>query len=187
MGKMTEVTLALGYLRMGLLHDAAVVLMAVVTKLRHRRHEELRVGTGMGQMAGQTIPTGKRGMGMGEGHIRIGHILPMALPAYILDRAPHLFGVWTSQIMTGPAGPIAKRLMDHGQTRHRRRPQPHIGCRWRWRRRDERRRRRCGRRRGRLATSRAQNSKTDNGQQPKPPGQTTCGEHGNKGAAVRCR
>lgn len=170
MGKMTEVTFALGYLRMGLLHDAAVVLMAVVTKLRHRGHEELRVGTGMGQMAGQTIPAGKRSVSMGEGPIRIGHILPMALSAYVLDRTPHRLGVRALQIMAGPAGPIAKGLMDYGQTRHRRRPQPHIGRRRRRCGRDERRRRRCGRRRGRLATSRAQESKPNNGQQSKPPG-----------------
>ncbi len=52
MRKMTEITLALGYLRMGLLHDAAVVLMAIVTKLRHRCHQQLGMGTGMRQMTG---------------------------------------------------------------------------------------------------------------------------------------
>ncbi len=122
---------------------------------------------------------------MGKGPIRIGHILPMALAAHLLDCAPHLPGVGASQIMTGSAGPIAERLMNHGQTRHWRRSQPHIGRRWRRCGRNERRRRRGRRGRRRWATSRAQDSKADDGQQSQPFGQTTRGEHGGKGATVQ--
>ena len=88
MRQMAQVAFALGHAGMRLIDDLTMVLMAAVAQLRRRLHQQVRVRSGMGKVAIQTLTLGKGLVRVLHRRVGIRHLLPVALAAYLVHRAP---------------------------------------------------------------------------------------------------
>lgn len=87
-GKVTEVTFALGNAGVRLRYRLAILVVAVLTQLCDRLEQELGVGAGVGEVAVQAIALRERLVLEGDWRSRVGHLFPMALAAHLCRRSP---------------------------------------------------------------------------------------------------
>ena len=124
MRDVAEIALLLGDGRMRLHHRAAMIGMAGIACHGDGGHQHLGVGSGVWRMTIRALPVFKGFMRMRHRCIRIRHILPVAVPADLLDSSPQLCWIRIIQIMTRPASAIAKRLVHEVEAVYRGRAQP---------------------------------------------------------------
>ena len=163
MRQMAQVAFALGHAGMRLIDDLTMVLMAAVAQLRRRLHQQVRVRSGMGKVAIQTLTLGKGLVRVLHRRVGIRHLLPVALAAYLVHRAPQLGRVRSLEIVACPTGAIPKRFVHIVQACHRRRSQTSFGGTGgrRWRHKGSRCRRRLWRRRAPSTTAQKEHREKD--------------------------
>ena len=123
MREMAEIAFFLGKLRVRLHHRAAMIVMAGIARVGYGSHHQFGVCPRMRCVAICALPILERLMPVRHRRIRIGYVLPVAVPTDLFDAPPQLIWVRTIQIVAGPASAIAERLVNEVQAVHMRRTQ----------------------------------------------------------------